>query len=96
MDLVYKLEDMRQLLGFPMIINSGCRCTNHNRVEGGKPNSAHLTGEAADIKIVHSLDRHMFLEAARVVGIKRRGLANTYVHVDISTTLPTPRLWLYQ
>ena len=42
------LEQVRSLLGFPMHIDSGYRCKELNEAVGGVPESAHLTGYAAD------------------------------------------------
>jgi len=36
------LEQMRQELGFPLIINSGYRCFEHNTEIGGAPKSWHM------------------------------------------------------
>jgi len=95
MELVYKLEQMRRVIEAPMVITSGCRCLEHNRAVGGRPSSAHTTGEAVDIACTHSYDRFLLLEAARSVDLRRIGLMGGAVHVDVSTTLPSPRLWLY-
>jgi len=43
------LEPVRELYGAPITISSGYRCQRTNKAVGGKPNSQHLTGEAADI-----------------------------------------------
>lgn len=43
------LEPMRETLGFPLKITSGFRCVELNNIVGGKPNSFHLRGLAADI-----------------------------------------------
>lgn len=42
------LEDVRSLLGFPIIVTSGYRSPELNAAVGGVPNSAHITGRAAD------------------------------------------------
>ena len=42
------LEQVRALIGFPMNIDSGYRCPELNALVGGVPDSAHLTGFAAD------------------------------------------------
>jgi len=38
--------------GVPFIINSGCRCKNHNNNSGGSPSSSHLEGLAIDISTI--------------------------------------------
>jgi zinc D-Ala-D-Ala carboxypeptidase len=45
------LEQVRALLGKPIHINSGFRCPELNTLVKGQPNSQHLLGCAADIKI---------------------------------------------
>ena len=43
------LEPVRELLGKPIVVNSGFRCPVHNAAVGGVANSQHMKGEAADI-----------------------------------------------
>ena len=40
---------IREALGVPVRVNSGCRCENHNKKVGGVKNSKHLLGKAADL-----------------------------------------------
>lgn len=42
------MEEVRDLLGQPVLITSGYRSPEVNKVVGGAKNSAHLTGHAAD------------------------------------------------
>jgi hypothetical protein len=42
------LEEVRALLGQPIVITSGYRCQALNTQIGGALNSAHMTGQAAD------------------------------------------------
>lgn len=42
------LEQVRMRLGVPVIVSSGYRCPELNRQVKGRPNSQHLTGQAAD------------------------------------------------
>lgn len=44
------LEPIREKFG-PVTITSGFRCKKLNELVGGAPNSKHLKGEAADIKV---------------------------------------------
>ena len=48
-NLALRLEDVRKILGTPIHINSGFRCTELNKLIGGVPHSAHVDGNAADI-----------------------------------------------
>jgi len=45
------LEVLRERSGGPIVINSGYRSPQLNRAVGGAPNSNHLTGCAADIRV---------------------------------------------
>lgn len=45
------LEPLRNLLEKPIIINSGFRSVQVNKAVGGVPNSQHLQGLAADIRV---------------------------------------------
>lgn len=47
--LVEALQKLRDFLGRPLHINSGCRCKAHNKACGGVPDSQHLKGRAADV-----------------------------------------------
>lgn len=45
------LEPLRMDMGMkPLLINSGYRCYQLNDLVGGRPNSQHLQGEAADVR----------------------------------------------
>lgn len=46
---IMRLQYARLQAGVPMIVNSGCRCVKHNEAVGGKADSWHLHGHAADI-----------------------------------------------
>jgi uncharacterized protein YcbK (DUF882 family) len=43
------LQKMRDIIARPIKINSGFRCKKHNYESGGRTNSAHIYGLAADI-----------------------------------------------
>lgn len=63
------LEPARRKYGAPIMINSGYRCPELNKVVGGVPTSQHCKGEAADInagsrdknKILYNIIRHYFV-----------------------------------
>lgn len=42
------MEEVRALLGYPVIVDSGYRCPALNKAVNGAPNSAHLSGYAVD------------------------------------------------
>ena len=47
--LARRLEEVRELVGGPIIVTSGYRCPKLNRAIKGARNSAHMKGLAADI-----------------------------------------------
>lgn len=94
-----KLNEIREALGNPMIVNSACRCLKHNMKVGGKGKSFHLinakditglTGACAvDISTFMWPDakRDKFLALARVGGWSV-GLANSFIHIDRRVDYP--------
>jgi len=89
MELVKKLDRIRSVMQSPMAINSACRCIAHNQKVGGLPDSAHLTGKAADIGIEGSVYRFLFLRLAFTM-FRRIKIYKTFVHVDVDETKPSP------
>ena len=86
----------RDLAGVPFRINSGYRTKEHNKKVGGKPNSAHTMGCAAD-HCVDSRNRCYILGALLEVGFNRVGIAKTFIHVDNSYDASHDEdvIWLY-
>lgn len=89
------LDNAREIAGIPFIINSGYRTKAHNKKVGGKDDSSHLTGHAADIKAVGSRQRYKILEACYQAGFTRIGVGTNFIHVDNDSTKPTEVIWLY-
>lgn len=94
-ELIELLQRVRNAYGKKMIVKSGFRCPKHNRDVGGRPYSAHLIGEAVDIKCNSSHTRSVLMELFQAEGINRFGLAKSFLHIDISKTLPQKVTWLY-
>lgn len=91
--LVHLLNKIREVLGKAMIVNSGYRCKEHNMNTGGRPNSAHLRGTAADIKCRDSHDRYIIVKFALHFGFNRIGVYDTFIHLDVDNELPSEVLW---
>jgi len=84
-ELVYGLQCLRDALGMPIVITSGCRCAQHNLVVGGAANSQHVLGYAADIQ-VHGITSDALARAAEQVPELRAGgigIYDSWVHVDV-------------
>ena len=95
-DFMNMLERARKLAGIPFNINSAYRCIRHNRSQavGGKVNSSHTLGYAADIACTSSRDRHIILKALRAAGFNRIGIYKTFIHVDSDPSKPEDVTWL--
>jgi len=94
-ELVDKLDKARGIAGIPFKINSGFRTPEHNKRIGGKPDSSHLKGLAVDLHCKDSKSRYKILTSLLEVGFNRIGLADTFIHCDISDTKPQNVIWKY-
>jgi len=91
--LVNRLQTVRDEIGQPIKITSGCRCSAHNIAEGGNAFSAHLSGHAADISCTHSHKRMTLLPVLCRL-FHRVGIKNSFIHVDIDHTKDQGVLWM--
>ena len=96
-DLVEILDITRGRLRRPIVITSGYRTGAYNSRPdvGGKPDSAHLRGLAADVTVPDSALRYSLLEQVFKNGVKRIGIGANFIHLDIDPSLPQKVLWLY-
>jgi uncharacterized protein YcbK (DUF882 family) len=83
--LVNGLELLRLQLGRPVEVLSGCRCPKHNAAVGGEPDSQHLLGKAADIRVGGMPARELYAAAVKVVQFRGFGVDDErgFVHVDV-------------
>ena len=82
--IVYCLQPIRDKLKKPMVITSGYRCLKVNQLAGGKSNSQHLTGEAADFH-VPGMSVQETIEFIKRSGVDFDQLINEYdkwVHIS--------------
>lgn len=89
--LANNLQKVRNVLRQPIHINSGYRSLYHNLAIGGKTNSQHLIGMAADISMKNYTAKDLVIIFERMINngeIKQGGLAlyNGFVHYDIRGT----------
>lgn len=86
---------VRQEIGLPMGVTSGARCQTYNKKVGGKANSAHTRGLALDISVQSGSYRMALIKALLKNGVRRIGIAKTFVHFDIDDSLPQDVIFDY-
>jgi uncharacterized protein YcbK (DUF882 family) len=86
-ELVRGLEALRNLVDAPIRILSGYRCAAHNAEVGGRPNSQHLTGRAADIEVIGWTSTALYIAAQNVPQFESGGIGiypeSSILHVDV-------------
>ena len=92
--LVEKLQELRDEVGKPIRVTSGCRCASHNRAIGGGLVSSHQSGLAADIDCSSSPERMNIIPAACRM-FRRVGIAETFIHLDIDLSKDQDVIWTY-
>jgi hypothetical protein len=92
-----ELQELEHDLGFALNVNSGKRDAEHNLDVGGVRDSAHTEEpcKAADIAVSNGYQRYAIVYRAIECGFKRIGVAKTFIHLDRSSTLPSPVIWTY-
>jgi len=94
-ETVSRLDQIREAVKFPLIVNSGVRTPAYNAQVGGVDGSAHEKGWAADIAARTSGERYAILIAAFDAGFRRIGIAKTFIHLDMDPLKPDAVAWLY-
>ena|SRR5690554_4314680 len=94
-ELVRILDEAREAVGRPFVINSGIRTPERNRAVGGSETSSHLTGHAVDIRCPDVRFRFLALRALIDAGAERIGIGRTFIHVDTDPGKSQEVIWLY-
>jgi len=102
---VLKLDDVRSILGKPVIVKSGYRTPAYSELlkkQGYQvaKKSAHLSGYAVDIRPKEGLEADLtkwaaFLDALWKAGFRRFGIMGGAVHVDDDPGKVSPAIWRY-
>ena len=84
-----KLDNMRHVLGFPLVVTSGYRCPDYNeRVSTTGRNGPHTTGKAVDLSVFGYrawvvLRYALGANAYPGVGLKQHGAhSSRFIHLD--------------
>jgi uncharacterized protein YcbK (DUF882 family) len=89
------LDEIREIVGEPLIITSGYRTPAHNESVNGVESSSHLKGLAVDIAVRNSRMRFKLINAIQEVGISRIGIADNFIHIDIDPDKDKNVIWTY-
>ena len=86
-EFMFKLQKLRTTVGVTFTVSSGYRTAEYNARVGGKAESLHLVGMAADIDHTawDGATRHKFVTAALALGFSV-GVYRKHFHVDTRTT----------
>lgn len=79
-----RLDEIREKYGKPIIITSGYRCLKLNKLVGGKPNSFHLKGLAADLKYSVELWSFLVQHAKFDKLILETSKSTKWIHIQFS------------
>jgi len=90
-----RLDLARKIAGVPFVITSGYRCPKRNKEVGGKFNSSHLIGVAADIKCETSYMRSRIIYGLMKAGFIRIGIGRNFIHADDDVAKAQEVMWLY-
>lgn len=89
------MDMVREKAGIPLVLNCAYRSKEWDKQKGRTGNSAHTRGKAMDIRCNTSSNRYKIVKAALECGIKRIGIAKTYVHLDNDASLAQGVIWDY-
>lgn len=95
--LLQMLDTARGYLGEPIVITSSYRTKQQNEDCCGSPNSAHLRGNAVDIRCSSDRYRLLLLKALIEAGFERIGVYEYHIHVDVEgawINKLSPSLWI--
>lgn len=102
-EFIRKLDQARGLAGIPFTITSGLRTPAENQsVVGAVSDSSHLKGLAVDLRVRTSREAALIVDAAKAVGITRRGIyVDSYwnprhIHLDTDPDKITEVLFVKQ
>ena len=87
------MDQIREDVGEALGVVSGYRCIKHDNEIHGDGN--HPEGKAVDFAAPLSQIRFKIVSAAIRLGIKRMGIAKTFIHIDTVAEHPQNCIWLY-
>lgn len=93
--LLQQLDKLRERVHQPLVITSAYRSVEYEKQMGRSGSSAHCQGTAVDIRCHSVRNRFKILKEALSLGFTRIGIAQNYIHLDVSLTHDDEVVWLY-
>ena len=100
-DFMEKIEALRERMGFPFIVTSGYRCSQHPIEIEKYTVGAHVTGRAIDVSVygenAYKLLRGALKAGFTGIGVNQKGGAR-FIHIDDIEKSPErrrPWVWSY-
>ena len=81
-EFLCKLDKLRELCGFPLVVNCFYRSKEWDKAHGRSGTSFHCSGRAADIRCLDSSKRFSILLHAPMCGLNGIGVYKRFIHVD--------------
>lgn len=81
MDLLSRIDSLRELVGEPLRVTSSFRDENYNASVGGSKKSMHLLGRAVDLSCNNGTLRRKIVKSALDLGLSV-GVAKLFIHID--------------
>lgn len=94
-DALCMLDTLRDLCGFPIILNSAYRSKEYEKKKGRSGLSSHCKGIAFDVRCYDDKLRASLVRNAFRVGFNRIGISHTFIHLDCDTDKLNPCIWIY-
>lgn len=91
-----RLQKMREVIGEPLIITSGFRCSDHPEERKKARPGAHGQGKAVDVACGDSRLRYMLVSTAPDLGFTGIGISDGFIHLDTGHDHAyRPTCWTY-
>lgn len=92
--LLDKLDIVRSLCGFPLVVTSAYRTFDYEQSKGRTGSSSHCKRIAVDVSCLSSGQRLHIVQNSLRAGFERIGIGKTFVHLDLDKDKPSC-MWLY-
>ena len=89
------LDAVREVAGIPLVLNSAYRSVEWEKSKKRTGASSHTKGLAVDIRCTANATRYKIIAAALSCGIRRIGVAHTYIHLDADESKSQGVIWDY-